>query len=253
MCLAVVALDAHPRFALVVAANRDEYHARPTQAAHWWPEGLLGGRDLAAGGTWLGLTRAGRFAFLTNVRDPARHDPSAPSRGELVPRVLASAEPVLQALDAARRDGQRHNGFNLLAGDVAHAGWTSNRVLGVGALARGLYGLSNASLDVAWPKVTRTRRAVERWIDSGDDDLAPLFDALGDRTPARDAELPSTGVALEWERLLSAPFITSARYGTRSSTLVAIDRDGNARFIERSFAPDGSPTDEVDVRFAIER
>jgi uncharacterized protein with NRDE domain len=252
MCLAVVALDAHPRYALVVAANRDEYHARPTAPAAWWREGVFAGRDLQAGGTWLGVTRRGRFALLTNVRDPARNDPSAPSRGELVPLVLSAEVRVIDALDRARADGARHNGFNLVAGEGSEAGWTSNRAADVRVLAPGIYGLSNASLDVAWPKVERTRKAVAGWIAAGECTLDPLFAALGDRTLATDAELPSTGVTLEWERLLSAPFITSARYGTRSSTVLAIERDGAARFVERSFAPDGSMTGEVDERFALE-
>jgi uncharacterized protein with NRDE domain len=253
MCLALLALDAHPRYTVVIAANRDEYHARPTAPAQWWPEGLFAGRDLAGGGTWLGVTRQGRFALLTNVRDPSRHDPSAPSRGSLVPRVLASPGDVLAALDDARRAGERHNGFNLVAGHDGAAGWTSNRARELRALGAGVYGLSNAELDVAWPKVRRTKAALERWIARGDADLAPLFDALSDRALAADDELPSTGVALEWERLLSAPFIVSERYGTRSSTVITIDRDGDVAFVERSFAPDGSPAGEVVQRFGTLR
>src|SRR5512145_478314 len=136
MCLALLALDAHPRYAVVIAANRDEYHARPTAAASWWDEGWLGGRDLTAGGTWLGLTRRGRFALLTNVRDPSRKLPDAPSRGTLVPQVLADPADVPRSLQRLRGSSLRYNGFNLLAGTPSEAAWTSNYGDGVRALGR---------------------------------------------------------------------------------------------------------------------
>jgi uncharacterized protein with NRDE domain len=253
VCLALVALDSHPRFALVVAANRDEYHARPTAAAQWWPAGILAGRDLAAGGTWLGVSRSGRFALLTNVRDPSRHDATAPSRGALVVDVLTRRAPLFDVLEGLRRGGQRHNGFNLLAGNPSELGWTSNRAQATRMLGRGLYGLSNDALDVPWPKVTRTRRALEAWTAAAREDVEPLFEALGDRTPARDEELPSTGVGIARERLLSAPFIVDPHYGTRSTTVVTIAHDGAARFIERAFDARGEVTGEVDHRFEIER
>ena len=251
MCLAVVALDSHHRYALVVAANRDEFHARPTAPAAWWDDTLLAGRDLEAGGTWLGVTRSGRFALLTNVREPHRIDRNAPSRGALVPDVLRDAAPVHEALDCARARGARHNGFNLVAGSADTAAWTSNRAERVVALPPGVHGLSNALLDAPWPKVMRTEAAVATWLESGRDDPEPLFAALADRTTAPDAELPSTGVPLEWERLLSAPFIVSEKYGTRSSTVVTVDRDGHVRFVERSFDPSGRRCGEVVHRFDV--
>lgn len=251
MCLAVIALDAHPRYALVVAANRDEYHARPAAAAAWWDATLLAGRDLAAGGTWLGMTRAGRFALLTNVREPHRIDRSAPSRGALVPAVLMDPSPVPGALATARERGARHNGFNLIAGSTHAAAWTSNRAERVVELAPGVHGLSNALLDAPWPKVVRTEAAVSAWLAAERDDPEPLFDALADRAMAPDAALPSTGVTLEWERLLSAPFIVSADYGTRSSTVVTIDRAGHVSFVERSFDPSGRRCGEVVHRFDV--
>jgi uncharacterized protein with NRDE domain len=245
MCLAVIALDAHPRYALVVAANRDEYHARPAAAAAWWDATLLAGRDLEAGGTWLGVTRAGRFALLTNVREPHRIDRRAPSRGTLVPAVLADPSPMSLALATAREHGAHHNGFNLVAGSADSAAWTSNRAERVVELAPGVHGLSNALLDAPWPKVVRTEAAVSAWLAATHDDPEPLFDALADRATAPDAELPSTGVPLEWERRLSAPFIVAEGYGTRSSTVVTIDRAGHATFIERSFDPSGRRCGEV--------
>jgi uncharacterized protein with NRDE domain len=253
VCLAVVALDSHHRYALVVAANRDEFHARPAAPAAWWEAGFVAGRDLAAGGTWLGVSRGGRFAFLTNVREPHRVDRAAPSRGTLVPDVLRDRGSIGQALERARVNGARHNGFNLVAGDPDAAAWTSNRADGVVPLAPGVHGLSNALLDAPWPKVLRTEAAVDAWLDTGQDDPEPLFAALGDRAIAPDAELPSTGVPLEWERLLSAPFIVSASYGTRCSTVLTIDRAGHARFVERTFDPSGHLDGEVEHRFDVDR
>jgi uncharacterized protein with NRDE domain len=256
MCLAVVALDAHPRHAVVLAANRDELHARAALPAGWWPDGdvpLLAGRDLVGGGTWLGVDRRGRFAFVTNVRDPARHDPAAPTRGTLVPRVLRDPSPIDAAVARAVQDGAALNGFNLLAGDAHGAAWGSNRGQVSQRLAAGVHGVSNALLDTPWPKVVRTRERLCAWLATGDDDLAPLFDLLADRAMAPDDELPDTGVGVARERLLSAPFIADATYGTRCSTVVTIGRDGRVRFVERSFDAAGRAVGEVDVAFDVDR
>lgn len=254
MCLAIVALDAHPRFSLVVAANRDEHHARPAAPARWWDEGWLGGRDLKAGGTWLGVTRAGRFAFVTNVREPGRRDVAAPSRGTLVTQALDARTPPQAAVRRALDRGAAFNGFNLIAGDACTVCWGSNRTATTLTLQSGVHGLSNAALDTAWPKVTRSRASVRSWCEAGSDDVEALLAILGDRTAAGDAELPSTGVPLEWERLLSAPFIVAEQhgYGTRCSTVLCLGRDGNAHFVERSFDAAGRTTGTVDLRFAVE-
>lgn len=251
MCLAVVALDAHPAYALVVAANRDEFHARAAAPAAWWPRGLLAGRDLAGGGTWLALARDGRFALLTNVRDPARHDPAAPSRGALVPALLDDASPPESALARLRAAAGAYNGFNLVAGSAAGIAWMSNRTDAVRRLPIGVHGISNGLIDDDWPKVRRMREAVTAWAARGTGDLAPLFDALADRSIAPDEALPSTGVPLDWERRLSAVFIAGADYGTRCSTVLAIGRDGCATFVERSFTPAGEVAGEVVERFAV--
>ncbi len=255
MCLAVVALDAHPRYALVVAANRDEYHARPAAPVAWWDDGpnggTLAGRDLEAGGTWLGVTRRGRWAFVTNVREPGRHDATAPSRGALVPRFLRSNRSVEAALADGLADTARYNGFNLLGGDMAGAAWGSNRVPGVQSLSTGVHGVSNARLDTPWPKLERTKAGLSAWAADGDDNLTPLFDLLADRARPPDAMLPSTGVSLDYERLLSSPFIVSRRYGTRCSTVLTITRTGAAHLVERAFDADGAPAGEVAHRFAI--
>lgn len=243
MCLILLAVDAHPEYPLVLAANRDEFYARPTAPAAPWPEStdLVGGRDLRGGGTWLGVTREGRWAAVTNVRDPARERDGAPSRGHLVSGYLlgnASPEPYLRelALDAAR-----YNGFNLLVGDRAGAYWYGNRAgAGPRRVDAGVHGLSNAALDTPWPKVVRGRAALERALGAEPDpdpDPDALLDLLLDEALAADHDLPSTGLARELERALSASFIRTADYGTRSSTALLIRRDGAVLLAERTFTP----------------
>lgn len=253
MCLAIVALDAHPRYVTVIAANRDEFHARAATPAGWWREGWLAGRDVEGGGTWLGITRGGRWALLTNVREPERKDATAPTRGTLVPRVLASALPPASALAAVTADTQRYNGFNLVAGEGREAAWTSNRASGPRALTPGVVGLSNAALDTPWPKVLASRDRVAEWCVRGAEDPEALFTMLADASLAPDDALPRTGVSLEWERRLSAAFIVSPAYGTRCSTVVLIGRDGEVSFEERSFASDGRAGGAVRYAFTLER
>ncbi len=251
MCLAVIALAAHPAYTLVLAANRDEFHSRPTASAGWWKEGWLAGRDLAAGGTWLGVTRRGRWAFVTNVREPGRFDSAAPSRGELVPLLLSDARDPMDALVALQAQGPRYNGYNVIVGDRGHAAWASNRAPAPQALPSGVAGVSNALLDTPWPKLARSKAALAAWVAQGGSDVEALFAALADRTLAPDADLPATGVTQERERMLSAPFIVSPVYGTRCSTIVTVAHDGDARFVERSFNAAGELTGEVDQRFSV--
>jgi uncharacterized protein with NRDE domain len=256
MCLAVIALDSHPRYRIVVAANRDEFHARPTQAAHWWPNStppLLAGRDLQQGGTWLGVTPSGRFAFVTNVREPARHDPNAPTRGTLVPALLRDARAVTTAMASVVANAQHMNGFNLVAVDESGGAFASNRVHGVRALGPGLYGVSNAGLDTPWPKLVSAKAGVAAWLAAGHEAIDGLWPVLADTTQASDDALPHTGVTRERERLLSAPFIVSDAYGTRSSTIVTLDRDGHARFVERSYDAAGAPVGEAAFGFRVDQ
>jgi uncharacterized protein with NRDE domain len=253
MCLALFALDAHPRFAVVIAANRDEYHARGAAPAAWWDEGWLAGRDLVAGGAWLAVDRAARWALVTNVRDESRNDPAAPSRGALVPAVLANDAPPSASVARTIGAASAHNGFNLVAGAGADAHWGSNRGGTTRALGAGIYGLSNAALDTPWPKVARTKAVLGAWCARGDPDFGPLFAMLGDIRGAPDGELPATGVPLERERALSSPFIVGDDYGTRCATLLAIGRDGGVHFVERTFDRRGRVVGEVEDRFAIAR
>ncbi len=245
MCLVVLALGVRPDFPLVVAANRDEFYARPTEAAAFWPEapGLLAGRDLRGEGTWLGVTASGRFAALTNFRDPAAFDPDAPSRGGLVRAFLLADEEPEGWLTCLRSRAGRYNPFNLLVGAAGRVASFSSRTSEVRLLPPGVYGLSNHLLDTPWPKVERARGAVARILRrSPDGALEPdeLLTALADRTPAPDAELPDTGVGVEWERALSPVFIATPAYGTRSSTVFVVDHKGSALFVERTVAPPGT-------------
>ena len=256
MCLAAIALGAHARYRLVVAANRDEIHARPAAPAAWGEAapftGILAGRDLEAGGTWLGLRRDGAWALLTNVRQGGARDPAARSRGDLVPQVLAPDAAPVAALHNVMRSGAAYNGFNLVTGAIDTAAWASNRHDSVTMLGPGIHGLSNAQLDTPWPKVARARRLLAQWCADGEEEIGMLFEGLEDRRVARDAELPATGVSLDWERALSAMFIAGPDYGTRCSTVLTIDRDGNARFCERSFDARGERTGEVNYEFALD-
>lgn len=250
MCLVALALDRHPRYALAIAANRDEFHARAAEAAHWWREGWLAGRDLEVGGAWFGVRRDGRFALVTNVREGVPREPGMTSRGEIVTGALA-AGPLDAFVGGLSARDSHYSGYNLLVGDTRGALWQSNRHARRRLLDHGVFALSNGELDAPWPKVEHLRAAMERWSARGDVSLDPLFDALSDRELAPDDRLPSTGVPLDRERMLSASFIVSERYGTRCSTVLAVTRDGEARFVERSFDPGGRPTGEVDEAFAV--
>jgi uncharacterized protein with NRDE domain len=253
MCLAVIALDVHPRFAVVIAANRDEFHARAAERAHWWNDdagcALLAGRDVAQRGTWLGVNRRGRWAFVTNVREPGRYDPAAPSRGALVPRVLRESSGAANAVEQIAASTRGYNGFNLIGGDVRAAMFASNRAPQSQPLSAGVSGVSNAGLDTPWLKLVRAKAGVAKWVSDGSDNLDALFAVLGDRTMAADAALPDTGISRERERLLSSPFIVSDDYGTRCSTIVAISREGTVQFIERSFDAFGAVTGDVEFSF----
>ena len=257
MCLILLAWEKHPRWRLVVAANRDEFHARPTAPAEWWgPQApdLLAGRDLKEGGTWLGVTRAGRFAAVTNVREPQRTLAGAPSRGHLVGNFLLSRAPSLGYLAGLMPLAQAFNGFNLLVMDGVTLAWLSNRAPAMRTLPPGVYGVSNHLLDTPWPKVARGKDDLRAALalDDGDEIEARLFESLARRDPAPDGELPETGVGTELERALSSAFIATPEYGTRSSTVLLLRRDGEARMTERTTTlPGAEGFTEVRHRFRV--
>lgn len=254
MCLILLAWQAHPEFPLVVAANRDEFFARRTEPAAYWADNpqILAGRDLQGGGTWLGITRAGRFAALTNFREPARNIVDAPSRGDLVQRFLAGSQSPESFVAELAATAQRYNGFNLFFGDLDDLWYGSNRGAAAHRLEPGVYGLSNHLLDTPWPKVARGKSALSEALRTLPDETA-LFALLRDDRIASDAELPRTGVSLEWERLLSSAFIRSREYGTRSATVLLADRAGRLAFHEQGFAPGGAFAVRRDFAFALTR
>ena len=264
MCLIVLGVEAHPRYPLVLGANRDEFYGRPTAPAEWWQDapGLLAGRDLRGHGTWLGVTRSGRWAAVTNYRERAHEKAGAPSRGELVRDFLAgSATPEDYLSDLGAR-ADRYNGFNLLIAEGSAVWWLTNRWTpkvgedGVGGavwwerVVPGVHALSNHLLDTPWPKVERGRALMQQLLQG--DPLTPdsMLDVLIDRTPAADHDLPQTGIPLDLERALSSAFIVTPDYGTRSSTALIIDSAGVVHFSERSF--DAGGTFRIDQDFVFD-
>jgi uncharacterized protein with NRDE domain len=233
MCLIAIAWQARADLPLVVAANRDEWRDRAADPARWWVDqpGILAGRDLKAGGTWLGISRTGRFAAVTNFRDPSDRRSTARSRGELVAGFLASDEEPGAYVERIARRAHEYNAFNLLVADTATLWYYGSREGPPRPVAPGVHALSNHVLDEPWPKVIHARRAMEATLREADPAPA-LFRMLSDATPAADAQLPRTGMALEWERRLSPALITGEDYGTRNSTVVTRDAQGHAALEE---------------------
>jgi uncharacterized protein with NRDE domain len=239
MCLIFIALKNHSRYKLIVAANRDEFYDRPTAAASFWkdhPE-ILGGRDLVASGTWLGMTRSGKICMVTNFRDLRNIIPNAPTRGKLVTDFLlekTAAEEYLEKLEARAK---KYNGFSLIAGTVDSLYYLSNYKEGIILLNSGLFGLSNHLLETPWPKVERGKAEIQIVMKSPVIHPTDLFQILSDQTISADEQLPETGVGLELERALSAAFIKSSGYGTRCSTVILVDYNNHVSFHERVYHP----------------
>jgi uncharacterized protein with NRDE domain len=251
MCIALIAHQLHPDYALIIAANRDEFHARPTEAAHWWPEDVLAGKDLIGGGTWFGVHRSGRVAVLTNYRDGVARDPGARSRGELVVTALVNPRPPQRMLADLLSTSESYQGFSLIAGTPGQLFYTSNRNWLVKRLPDGVSGLSNHFLDSPWPKVERAKERLREALREPVVEPEVLFALLRDSSQAPDHELPDTGIGLERERFLSSPFIVGGNYGTRSSTVLLMDRLGGVVFIERTFDPHGEAVGDVRHAFSV--
>jgi len=228
----------HTDYWLILAANRDEFYDRPSALLDYWAEhpDVLAGRDLKSNGTWLGVTTTGRIGAVTNYRDPTSHMQDAPSRGILVGGYLTGNSSPRPYLDAVSKIGHTYNGFNLIVGDGSSLYYYSNRATGIRSLKPGLYGISNHLLDTPWPKVELGKGQLRAQLLGKENiETEKSWKILADGSPASDEKLPDTGVGLQWERMLSPVFITSQNYGTRSSTIVLIEKSGQTTMMERTF------------------
>ena len=253
MCLIAFGWQPTPRWRLVLAANRDEFHGRPTAPLAFWEEApeLLAGRDLTAQGTWLGLSRRGRLAAVTNVRLPGLLSSGLRSRGALPSDFLRAEASPADWLSAQAASLSDYGPCNLLLVDATSACYASNQP-GIAAqtLTAGVYGLSNAALDSPWPKTLELKSALHQWLAADQASATErLFEALANQSQPPDAELPDTGVGLARERLVAPAFIRGREYGTRCSTLVLIDADGAGQMIERRFGSEGLALGETRIAF----
>ncbi len=255
MCLIAIATQIHPRYPLIVAANRDEFYQRPTSPVAYWPDhpNLLAGRDLQGGGTWLGMTTTGRIAAITNFRDPASiaavaTSPPGRSRGLLVSDFLAGDQYPETYLKNLKNVGTDHVGFNLVAGDIHQLWWYSNKSPDIVRITPGIHAISNHLLDTPWPKTRKVMSGLDKICRQNNEiDVETIFSLLADTIRPPDAELPDTGVGLEWERMLSSVFVSSDIYGTRSSAVILVHASGHITFAERTFKPraDGPVIDQT--------
>ncbi|MBX2965511.1 MAG: NRDE family protein [Cyclobacteriaceae bacterium] len=254
MCLIFLALNQHPDYKLVIAANRDEFYKRKTVPAHFWEEQphILGGRDLEAGGTWMGISRQGKISMVTNYRDLKNLKQVAPSRGQLVSDYLLNGDKPDEFLQTVAQHGHDYNGFNLVLGYPDELHYYSNYGNGVERVPEGIHGLSNHLLNTPWPKVEKGKKKFSAVLESKAINTNHLFDLLYDDQLAQDNQLPDTGVSLEFERVLSSMFIKSPGYGTRCSTVLLVDRGNNVQFTERVYNVNTPGYSTHEFSFAIE-
>ena len=251
MCLILLSYKMHPDYHLILAANRDEFYNRPTAPLDYWADhpDVLAGRDLKGNGTWLGVTRSGCIAAITNYREPAAHMQNAPSRGILIRDFLTGNASPEQYLKALSKMSRAYNGFNLIAGDPSGLYYYSNRATRIRQLQPGLYGISNHLLDTSWPKLKKGKTRLQGQLNGKEKiDLEKIFEILSDNSMPPDDELPDTGVGLHWERTLSPLFISSPDYGTRSSSVVLLDKSGRVSIRERTFFNTGDEIKEGATR-----
>lgn len=241
MCLLVFAWQTDAEHPLVFAGNRDERHARATAAAALWPDApeILGGRDLEAGGTWLGVTANGRFAVVTNYREGLNPAKAPRSRGELPAEFLRGDMSASDYVHELQGRGGEYGGFSFICSEGAELWFCSNRAVVPQAITPGIHGLSNHLLDTAWPKVERSKARLGLLLEQGISGSDALFKLLADRTPAEDAALPDTGIGRELEHAVSSPFVLNPVYGTRCSTALRFNASGSRHFAERRFDPEG--------------
>ena len=256
MCILFIAVQKHPEFPLIIAANRDEFHQRPTRESKFWEHqpNLLAGKDLSAGGSWMGVTRNGKISALTNIRAPTRQNDAARSRGELVTNFLNQDININSYAAILEATADDYNGYNLLYGTLSKLELSvfNNHTRMHQTLTQGYYGLSNASLDKPWPKIQRGKQALADYCESHTDiDKRVLFRLLGDNTQAEDDKLPETGVPYEWEKQLSSIFIHGQEYGTRSSTVLTVNNQNHVEWEEHSFDPQGNRVNQQSFQFDL--
>jgi uncharacterized protein with NRDE domain len=254
MCLIVFAYKSHPKYKFIFAANRDEFYNRPSEQADYWKDNseLLAGKDLQAGGTWMGITKQGRFAAVTNYRDLKNIKENAPSRGMLTLDFLNDNISAKKYYKNIKPSLQDYNGFNLILGSVDELFYFSTKTHGIKKLDPGIYGLSNATLNTDWPKVKKSRDVLSVLLKN--DEIHPweLLSILNDTRKAKEEDLPDTGIGMEWEKILSSIFIQSPKYGTRCSTAVVVDIDNNFRLAEKTFFGNQGAFSNKDFSFTID-
>jgi uncharacterized protein with NRDE domain len=255
MCILFIAVKQHPKFPLIIAANRDEFHARPTKPTHFWQDHphILAGRDLSANGTWMGVNKSGDIAALTNIRAPGKERKNAISRGALVADFIKDSPQHADYLATLQNTHAQYNGYNLLFGNLQKLHVYNNFENTTYDLEKGVYGLSNASLNSPWPKLDAGRSALADYCQHADIlNFEHLFELLRNNEPAHDDDLPDTGIPKDWEKMLSSIFIKSEEYGTRSSTILLIDNEQKVYWEERTFDANAHLTGTTVEEFSIE-
>lgn len=239
MCLIVFAYKYHPKYPFILAGNRDEFYARPTQKLHEWSSDpkIYAGKDSKEGGTWLGINENGKMAAITNFRDLTKIEENAPSRGNIATDILLSNEPIAKQLSDLKHEYQKYNGFNLIAGDLHNLYYLTNEKDQIYKIQPGLYGISNAFLNTPWPKTNDALQLFTSALNGDIPNEAGIFELLGNTATYPDHMLPKTGLSPEMEKAVSSIFIKTEDYGTRSSALIMIDQKANVKFIEKTYRP----------------
>jgi uncharacterized protein with NRDE domain len=253
MCLIFLSFQNHPNYNLIIAGNRDEFYSRKTAPANFWEDHptILAGRDLEAGGTWMGVTRNGHVSMLTNFRDPGNINPLAPSRGHLVSDYLKETEQPESYMRVLENNGKAYNGFNLIVGNANDLWYYSNYKSGAEKISAGFYGISNHLLETPWPKVIRGKKKLEPALRRSKVNADELFEILYDDQRALDGQLPNTGLPLERERALSSMFIKTGDYGSRCSSVILIDKENQVEFSERIYDLETFEYSTTTYRFAF--
>jgi len=258
MCILFFAIKQHPKFQVIICANRDEFHQRPTQSMHWWPKNnllagdlstsnllttnVLAGKDLLAGGTWLGLNKKGRFSALTNFRQPDLIDNNKQSRGELVLQALAHQDEEMTKKLA--RSSNDYNGFNLVFGQLNKLTCFDSISQRKQVLSSGVHSLCNGALDDIWPKMALGQAKLSDAITDHPLDIEQLFKLMKNTQQAQSEHLPKTGLPLNWEQLLSSIFIISPEYGTRTTNIITLDNEGKISVYDRRYNNQGDVVKE---------